>query len=70
MTDQYSKQLAIEAITVGALVVVVNNVINMIAPKNPQYVNLFLTGVSIHLGCEFSGVNKWYLTNSAAASPN
>lgn len=63
----YSKQLAIEAVTVGALVVAVNNVINMVAPKNPAYVNLFLTGVTIHLGCEFSGINKWYLTHSAAS---
>ena len=64
---EYSKQLAIEAATVGVMVIAVNNVINMAAPKNPPYVNLFLTGVAIHLGCEFSGINKWYLTNSAAS---
>ena len=28
---------------------------------------LFLTGVLIHLLCEFTGVNLWYLKNSAAA---
>lgn len=64
---EYSKQLAIEATTVGVMVIAVNNVINMMVPKNPPYVNLFLTGVTIHLGCEVSGINKWYLTNSAAA---
>ena len=29
-------------------------------------INLFLTGVFIHLFCEFANINKWYLTNSAA----
>ena len=27
---------------------------------------LFLTGVCIHLLCEFAGVNAWYLKNGAA----
>jgi hypothetical protein len=63
----YSKQLAMEVVAVGAMVVVVNNAINMVAPKNPPYINLFLTGAVIHLGCEASGINKWYLTHSAAS---
>lgn len=27
---------------------------------------LFLTGVTIHLGCEILGINKWYCSNGAA----
>jgi uncharacterized membrane protein YdjX (TVP38/TMEM64 family) len=41
------------------------------ASYNKYYVmefTLFLTGFLFHLICEASGVNKWYLTNSAAAS--
>tara|TARA_B100002051_G_C16743827_1_gene646123 strand:- start:5383 stop:5691 length:309 start_codon:yes stop_codon:yes gene_type:complete len=30
---------------------------------------LFLTGLIIHLLCEMSGVNRWYLKNGAAAMP-
>jgi hypothetical protein len=40
------------------------------ASYNKYYVmefTLFLTGFLFHLMCEASGVNKWYLTNSAAS---
>jgi hypothetical protein len=29
-------------------------------------VHLFIIGVTAHLLCEFTGINKWYCTNGAA----
>ena len=31
-----------------------------------MWISLFLTGSLLHLGCEISGVNKWYCKNGFA----
>ena len=31
-----------------------------------MWISLFLTGALLHLGCEISGVNKWYCKNGFA----
>ena len=35
---------------------------------NSVMVSLFITGVAIHLTCEFTGINKWYCANGAACA--
>lgn len=83
MNTQYIKQLFIEAIVVGIITVVVGSIISRILmhtnnlkqtfqsiPWNNWYTlewSYFITGVFIHLLCEVIGINKWYLTYSAAA---
>tara|TARA_Y100000389_G_scaffold46376_1_gene41331 strand:+ start:5254 stop:5484 length:231 start_codon:yes stop_codon:yes gene_type:complete len=70
-------QLGIEAICVGVLVVIfgffskhilsyfLNKIINL---DKYHYILIFAAGVLVHLFCEFTGINTWYLTNSYAAS--
>lgn len=67
MEREYTEKLLIEGVTVGGLVVIVNRAIKIMLPKATPAVRLFLTGVAIHFGCEFSGINEWYLTHSASA---
>lgn len=75
-------QLLIEAIVVGIMTIVFGNVAGMIVAPflkvdlpgicstwNKFYtmeISLFLTGVLIHLFCEYTGVNKWYCKNGFA----
>jgi hypothetical protein len=75
-------RLLVEAISVGILNVVVGNLVGWSIGKfvdsdlprickdwNKFYVmeiSLFLTGITIHLICEFSGLNKWYCKNGNA----
>jgi hypothetical protein len=65
--SQYIEQLLIEGISVGGLVVVVEGMMQRILPRATPIVRLFLTGVAIHFGCEYTGINTWYLTHSASA---
>lgn len=67
MERQYVEQLFVEGVTVGGLVVVVNRAIKVLLPRATPVVRLFLTGVAIHLGCEYTGINDWFLTHSASA---
>jgi len=62
----YSKQLAIEATTVGATTVGAYMIVKQVIPEYSLPVQLFITGVAIHLTFEAIGANKWYLTNGAA----
>tara|TARA_B100001758_G_scaffold53652_1_gene44039 strand:- start:12762 stop:13004 length:243 start_codon:yes stop_codon:yes gene_type:complete len=74
--------LIVEAIIVGVMTIIFGNVSGILIsplfkvdlPKvcstwNKFYtmeITLFLTGVLIHLFCEFSGINKWYCKNGFA----
>ena len=67
-------QLLIEAIVVGLLTCAVGAVTMYFVADIHIFhkhlvkilVALFVTGVLIHLGCEFSGLNKWYCKNGHA----
>ena len=63
----YSTQLAIEAVTVGATTVGAFMLVKQLIPDYSTPVQLFVTGVAIHLSFEAVGANKWYLKNGAAA---
>lgn len=74
--------LIVEAVIVGVMTIIFGNVSGILIsslfkvdlPKvcstwNKFYtmeITLFLTGVLIHLFCEFSGINKWYCKNGFA----
>ena len=75
MTNYFLKIL-VECIFVGLLVVIFGLLVSfLISPllkvdlpteckkwnkNHVMEITLFLTGVSIHLFCEFTGINKWY----------
>lgn len=63
----YSTQLATEAVTVGLVTVGGFTVVRTLMPESPLYLQLFVTGVGIHLSFEALGFNRWYLINGAAA---
>lgn len=74
--------LLYEAFSVGVITVIFGNLVVLLIgnmfkvdlPKecknwNKFYtmeISLFITGVLIHLFCEFSGINKWYCKNGFA----
>ena len=64
---EYTEQLLLEGIAVGGLTVVVGSIIRRMLPRASPVLRLFLTGVAIHFGCEYTGINEWYLTHSASA---
>ena len=70
-------QLFIEAFVVGIITVIVGTAVSYLffnVRKGKQSwkrnygmeIALFLTGVFIHLICEFTGINKWYCKNGNA----
>ena len=75
-------KLLVEAVVVGLMVLVVGSIVGYLVgmmnsvdlPKvckkwNKNHVmeiSLFLTGVVLHLLCEFSSINKWYTKNGYA----
>mgnify|MGYP006075190505 CR=1 FL=1 len=70
--------LFIEAISVGLATIfiglLVSFTIGSIYNKNKNFsknymlmsLGLFLTGVILHILCEYSGINKWYCKNGVA----
>jgi len=65
MFSKYHSQLAIEAIVVGIITVIVMALLQRVSPMNPLLM-FFVGGVLIHLGCEVSGINKFYCSKGAA----
>lgn len=75
-------ELFIEAVVVGIMTIVFGNIAGfLIGPlfkvNLPQVcstwnkfytmeITLFVTGVLIHLFCEYTGINKWYCKNGFA----
>lgn len=71
-----------EALVVGLLTVIIGTIIGFLVAKltkinlpavckdwNKYYtmeISLFLTGVFIHLLCEYFGINKWYCKHGVA----
>jgi len=75
--NKHLNKLLIEALAVGVMTLVVGKVSTILVaevfrmsgistPYGTEIV-LITTGVLIHLMCEFSGINKWYITNGVAA---
>jgi hypothetical protein len=62
----YWSQLAIEALVVGAVTVAGFMLIQQVLPKYSMLVQLYVTGLAIHLSFEAVGANKWYLKHGAA----
>lgn len=62
------KELLTEAFVVGILTVIVGCIMNNMVTD--LVLLLFITGVIIHLLCEYTGVNKWYCKNSVACKKN
>jgi hypothetical protein len=62
----YATQLATEAVVVGGVTVGGFLVVQRLIPDSSLPVQLFATGVAIHLGFEALGFNKWYLKYGAA----
>jgi uncharacterized membrane protein len=70
-------RLLVEALVVGLMTLVVGKITSrLVAEAIRMYgldttyateIILILTGVLIHLLCEFSGINKWYISNGVAA---
>ena len=74
------KGLLIEALFVGIITVIVGSLVSLVISlfyksktKNKDWnkyyvmeIALFLTGVFIHIGCEITGINKWYCKNGNA----
>lgn len=64
MNTKYLIQLSIEAIAVGIMLVIVMTMMQK-TTLDPILI-MFLSGIIVHLGCEATGLNKWYCTNGAS----
>lgn len=64
---EYETQLIIEVFSVGAMTAAVGRTLQRTLPSASPFAILLLTGAVIHIGCEVSGLNEWYLTHGAAA---
>jgi len=69
--SNYLSQLAIEALFVGLLFAFCGLVVSTVMFKWKKWTHrdngkiFFLTGMIVHIVCEVSGVNFWYLQNGA-----
>jgi hypothetical protein len=70
--DKYAEQLTLEAVTVGGLFIPWSYIVSGIIYRLPvpqgskSALTVFAAGASFHLVAEFSGLNDYYLKNSAA----
>ena len=67
----YELKFITEVIVVGLLVVIVGSFIFFMGKTKTKIdrkflFKLFLIGALIHIICEFTGINNWYLKNGAA----
>jgi hypothetical protein len=65
--ERYSSQLAIEAVSVGAMTVGAFLAVRTMLPESSLVTQLFVTGAGLHLTLEGLGMNKWYLSHGAAS---
>jgi len=65
--EAYEKQLMMEVLSVGGMVVIVDKMLEKSLPRASPTLRLFLCGALIHIGCEYSGLNEWYIKNGAIA---
>ena len=69
---EYKKQLAIEAATVGAAFVPWSYLVSgllvkmRLQPRLQGMASIFIAGATFHLLAEATGLNEYYLRNSAA----
>lgn len=70
--DKYNKQLALEAATVGAAFVPWSYIVSgllvklRLQPRLQGMASIFIAGATFHLLAEATGLNEYYLRNSAA----
>ena len=71
---EYTQQLALEAATVGAAFVpwsyIVSGLLSRLQPRlqprQREMISIFVAGATFHLLAEATGLNEYYLRNSAA----
>tara|TARA_B100000497_G_scaffold122411_2_gene153452 strand:- start:801 stop:1154 length:354 start_codon:yes stop_codon:yes gene_type:complete len=67
----YELKFIIEVVVVGILVACIGSFVFFMGKTKIKIdrkflFKLFLTGAIIHILCEFTGINNWYLQNGAA----
>jgi hypothetical protein len=58
--NRYTQQIAIEAVSVGALTVGGFIVVRGLLPESSIVTHLLVTGAVLHLTLQGLGINKWY----------
>lgn len=53
-------RLLIEATIVGLMLVVVCSILHLVTGNTSIY-TIFIGGMLVHLGCEFTGINQYYV---------
>jgi hypothetical protein len=64
----YESQFALEVVTVGSMTVAGSAILN--STKLHPTLKIFLVGAMIHVFCEASGINAWYIENGAVTMLN
>ena len=68
----YAEQLAIEALTIGAVFVPWTYIVSGFITRVPLFssaqspISIFIAGAGFHIVAELTGLNEYYLTNSAS----